>query len=147
MSKNNNQVEPYSLGVSIIIIAALALLDTVGCVVLLVGSIIFIAKGHKGLAVALAITNIIIPDALPFVDEIFQVIVVAIPICKGYANGDSAEQITKNVIDSQREYNSQKTNALNESQKVTKVINSQYNYNNYDSSEDNEEYIDTYYDN
>lgn len=75
------------------IIAVLALLDNFGCVVLLIGSIIFIKKGHKELAVALVITNIIIPYALPFVDEIFQIIVVAIPVYKGYKNGDSTEML------------------------------------------------------
>lgn len=142
MSKNN-AVEPYSIGKCLVIITVLALFDTVGCIVLLVGSYVFMKKGHQGLAIALAVTNIIIPDALPCVDEIFQIIVVVVPIYRGYKNGDSVGQIAKDVVKSQREYSSQRNKAVNVSQKVSNVIGGQdNNYSSYD-----EEYIDMYDDN
>lgn len=145
MSKNN-QVEPYSIGKCIVIITILALLDTFGCIVLLVGSYIFMKKGHQGLSIALAVTNIVIPDALPCVDEIFQIIVIVVPIYKGYKNGDSVGKIAKDVINSEREYNSQKKKAVNVSQKVSNVIGGQdNNYNSYDEGYD-EEYIEDMYD-
>ncbi len=146
MSKNN-AVEPYSIGKCLIIITVLALFDTVGCIVLLVGSYVFIKKGHQGLAIALAVTNIIIPDALPCVDEIFQIIVVVVPIYRGYKNDDSVGQIAKDVVKSQREYSSQRNKAVNVSQKVSNVIGGQdNNYGSYDEDYD-EEYIDMYDDN
>lgn len=146
MSKNN-AVEPYSIGKCLVIITVLALFDTVGCIVLLVGSYVFMKKGHQGLAIALAVTNIIIPDALPCVDEIFQIIVVVVPIYRGYKNGDSVGQIAKDVVKSQREYSSQRNKAVNVSQKVSNVIGGQdNNYGSYDEDYD-EEYIDMYDDN
>lgn len=146
MSKNN-AVEPYSIGKCLVIITVLALFDTVGCIVLLVGSYVFMKKGHQGLAIALAVTNIIIPDALPCVDEIFQIIVVVVPIYRGYKNDDSVGQIAKDVVKSQREYSSQRNKAVNVSQKVSNVIGGQdNNYGSYDEDYD-EEYIDMYDDN
>lgn len=146
MSKNN-AVEPYSIGKCLVIITVLALFDTVGCIVLLAGSYVFMKKGHQGLAIALAVTNIIIPDALPCVDEIFQIIVVVVPIYRGYKNGDSVGQIAKDVVKSQREYSSQRNKAVNVSQKVSNVIGGQdNNYGSYDEDYD-EEYIDMYDDN
>ncbi len=75
----NNKVEPYSFGTTVGIIIVLSLLDTVGCIVSIVGAYIFKKKGHQGLAVALAVINIISPDALPVVDEIFGIIAIIIP--------------------------------------------------------------------
>lgn len=104
-NKNNNEVEPYSIGKAIIIIVALALFDTVGCIVLLVGSIIFVKMGHKGLGIALCVTNILIPDALPVVDELFQIVVIAIPLYQSYKKGESLKQAATKAIDSHNEYN------------------------------------------
>ena len=42
-------VTPFSLPVAIGIIVVLSALDTVGCVVLIIGSFIFAKMGHKGL--------------------------------------------------------------------------------------------------
>ena len=78
------EVEPYSFAKAALILIAFALFDTVGCVILLVGSLIFMKMGHKGLAMAMCIVNLMAPDALPFVDEIFQIVVIAVPLYNSF---------------------------------------------------------------
>lgn len=139
----NNQVEPYSLGAAIGIIAVLALIDTVGCVVLVIGAYIFTKKGHQGLGVALAITNIIVPDALPFVDEIFGVIVVVIPYMKSREEGKSLGESIQASVDSARQYNQTRDDYIQKSEKVAQKIGVPQNQNiDYDS----DYYDDDYYD-
>ena len=92
IQNQNNQVEPYTIGKAIVIIAALTLLDTVGCIVLVIGAYIFTKKGHAGLGLALAVANIIAPDALPVVDEIFGIVAVVVPYMKSREQGKSIGQ-------------------------------------------------------
>lgn len=139
----NNQVQPYSLGAAIGIIAVLALIDTVGCIVLVIGAYIFTKKGHHGLGVALAITNIIVPDALPFVDEIFGVIAVVIPYMKSREEGKSVGESVQASIDSARQYNQTRDDYIQKSEKVAQKIGVPQNQNiDYDS----DYYDDDYYD-
>ena len=67
-------VTPFSLPVAIGIIVVLSALDTVGCVVLIIGSFIFAKMGHKGLGIALALANCVVPDMLPGIDEVFGIV-------------------------------------------------------------------------
>ncbi len=67
---------------AIIIILLLTILDTFTGVALLIGSYIYAKKVRKGLAMALCAVNFVIPDILPLVDEIFQLVVVAVPVYK-----------------------------------------------------------------
>lgn len=139
----NNQVQPYSLGAAIGIIAVLALFDTVGCVVLVIGAYIFTKKGHQGLGVALAITNIIVSDALPFVDEIFGVIGVVIPYMKSREEGKSVGESVQASIDSARQYIQTRDDYIQKSEKVAQKIGVPQNQNiDYDS----DYYDDDYYD-
>ncbi|MBQ8515507.1 MAG: SHOCT domain-containing protein [Ruminococcus sp.] len=110
MSNNiiNNQVKPYSLGKAALIVIALTVLDTFGCVVLLIGSYIYMKKGQTGLAMALCVTNLLIPDALPVADEIFQLIAVGMPLYQSYKEGKSAGVAVNNAIESYKGYNSAK---------------------------------------
>ena len=57
-------VTPFSLPIAIGIIVVLSALDTVGCVVLIIGSFIFAKMGHKGLGIALALVSLYILFAL-----------------------------------------------------------------------------------
>lgn len=75
-------MKKISLPKTIIIVLLLAVLDTFTGIALLIGSYIFAKKGQKGLAMALCVVNFIAPDTLPLVDEIFQLITVAIPVYK-----------------------------------------------------------------
>lgn len=110
MSNNTliNHVEPYTLGKAALILIALTLLDTFGCVVLLIGSYIYMKKGHTGLAMALCVTNLVIPDALPVADEIFQLIAIGMPLYKSYKEGQDAGTAINNAIESYKGYDSAK---------------------------------------
>ncbi|MDE6673134.1 MAG: hypothetical protein K2K16_13250 [Ruminococcus sp.] len=139
----NNQVEPYSLGKVIVIVAVLTLLDTVGCIVLVVGAYIFTKKGHAGLGMALAVTNIIAPDALPAVDEIFGIIAVVVPYMKSREEGKSVGESIKASVDSAQQYARTSDNYIQKSEKVAEKIgvpqNQEINYNS-------DSYNDNYYD-
>lgn len=139
----NNQVEPYSLGKVVLIVAALTLLDTVGCIVLVVGAYIFTKKGHKGLGVALAVVNIIAPDALPAVDEIFGVIAVVIPYMQSRKEGKGVGESLQAGIDSARQYQQTSTDYVEKSEKVASKIGVPRNQSvDYDSDYDNNDYYD-----
>lgn len=144
IQNQNNQVEPYSLGMAIGIIAVLALFDTVGCVVLVIGAYIFTKKGHQGLGVALAITNVIIPDALPLVDEIFGIIVVVIPYMKSREEGKSVGESIQASVDSARQYKQTGNDYIQKSEKVAQKIGASRNQ----SVDYDEDYYedDNYYD-
>lgn len=105
---NHQQVKPYPFFTAAAIVVALALFDTVGCVVLLIGAYIFMKKGHTGLAVALSVVNIISPDAIPLVDECFQVIVVLLPIYKSYQESQNALTAIQDGVSSYAEYENRK---------------------------------------
>lgn len=143
IQNQNNQVEPYSLGTAICIIAALALFDTVGCIVLVIGAYIFTKKGHQGLGVALAITNIVVPDILPCVDEIFGVVAVVIPYMQSRKEGKGVGESIQASIDSARQYKQTSNDYIQKSEKVAQKIGVPRNQNiDYDS----DYYDDDYYD-
>lgn len=79
-----NGVTPYSMPMVIGIVAGLALVDTVGCVVLIIAGYVFVKKGHQGIGILLALTNCVIPDALPLVDEAIGIVMVVVPAYRGY---------------------------------------------------------------
>lgn len=108
MNNQNKQVEPYSFLKAALIVVALSIFDTFGCVVLLIGGFIFSKKGHTGLAIALAAANFIVPDALPVIDELFTVVAVVIPIYQNYKAGKSLGESVSSGINSYNEYNSDK---------------------------------------
>lgn len=139
----NNQVEPYSLGKVIVIVAVLTLLDTVGCIVLVVGAYIFTKKGHAGLGIALAVTNIIAPDALPAVDEIFGIIAVVVPYMKSREEGKSVVDSVKASINSAQQYANTSNDYIKKSEKVANKIGVPRNQEiNYDSDDYNDNYYD-----
>ena len=145
MSNNNqnNQVEPYSLGKAILIIAVLTLFDTVGCVVLVIGAYIFTKKGHAGLGLALAVTNIIAPDALPAVDEIFGIIAVVVPYMKSRNEGKSVVDSVKSSISSAQQYANTSNDYIQKSEKVANKIGVPRNQGiDYDYESNNDNYYD-----
>lgn len=119
----NKQVEPYTFSKAILIIVALTLFDTVGCVVLVIGAYIFTKKGHAGLGLALAVANIIAPDALPVVDEIFGIVVVVVPYMKSREQGNSIGQSIQSSVDSARQYNETSNDYIQKSQEIAQNIN------------------------
>lgn len=139
----NNQVEPYSIGKVILIVAVLTLFDTVGCVVLVIGAYIFTKKGHAGLGMALAVTNIIAPDALPAVDEIFGIIAVVVPFMQSRKAGKGVIESAKASVDSARQYNQTSNDYIQKSEKVASKIGVPRNQNiDYDSDYSNDNYYD-----
>ena len=84
ITKTNQMIMNNKIPISkaIIIILLLTILDTFTGVALLIGSYIYAKKVRKGLAMALCAVNFVIPDILPLVDEIFQLVVVAVPVYK-----------------------------------------------------------------
>ncbi|MGN1411433.1 MAG: hypothetical protein ACI4WH_02840 [Oscillospiraceae bacterium] len=60
--------------------------------------------GSKGIALALAYCNLVIPDMLPLVDEIFTVIVVVIPVYKEYKATGSIFKSVKAGVQSHQKY-------------------------------------------
>lgn len=79
-------IKPYSIFAVAIITLILGVVDTVGCVVLVISAFVFMKKGHKGLSFLLTLTNFIIPDALPLVDEIAGVVTVVLPMYMDWKN-------------------------------------------------------------
>ncbi len=140
-NSNNKQVEPYSIGAAIGIIVLLCALDTVGCIVSIIGAYIFMKKGHQGLALALALINFVSPDALPVVDEIFGVVTIVIPYFKNRSEGKSVTESVKASVDSSKQYKNSKVQAIQKSEQVVNKINAsvnqQVNYSN-DNYEDND---------
>lgn len=74
-------VTPFSLPIAIGIIVVLSALDTVGCVVLIIGSFIFAKMGHKGLGIALALANCVVPDMLPELMRFLELSQQAVRCC------------------------------------------------------------------
>ena len=106
LQKFGDKINAIPLWGKIVIVVACCLLDTVTCVLLLVGSFIFVKAGSKGMGIALMLCNIVMPDALPFVDEIFNVIVVAIPMIKEYQQSKDLKKTLQAGMDSHSEYQS-----------------------------------------
>ena len=105
-----NGVKPYSILTAALIALVLGLLDTVGCVVLIIAAFVFIKKGHRGLGFLLAGVNIVIPDALPLVDEIAGLVAVILPLyIEWKKHGNIADGVV-GAIESQQEYNDTKDN-------------------------------------
>lgn len=119
-----NGVTPYSMPMVIGIVAGLALVDTVGCVVLVIAGYVFVKKGHKGLGVFLEITNCIIPDALPGVDEIAGILMVVVPVYRGYRKVMAGEaniaDVVCDVINNVQTYQNDSLNAVNMG--VTEIV-------------------------
>ncbi len=103
-----NNVESYSFLKCAIIVVALTLLDSVGCIVLLVGTIIYTKKGQHGLAMALCIANCVVPDVMPAVDEIFNIIVFAVPAYIRYEKTGSIFESIKAGAESYKGYKGEK---------------------------------------
>lgn len=133
MPDNNNPVKAFSKKTTIIIVLVLTLLDTVFGVLLLIASFVFVKCGYKGLGMILCIVNVVSPDDVPLIDEVIQIVVVAVTLYNSYNNGDGFVQTIKNVLNSHKEYSQQKNKAMNISQKVTNVINGNQNTSNYTS--------------
>lgn len=125
----NNKPEPYSLGKAIGIIVVLALFDTVGCIILTIGAYIFTKKGHAGLGIALVITNLVVPDALPYVDELFSIVAFVVPFMNSRKQGKGMIESTKAGLNSARQYNKTSNDYIQKSEKVVSKINSPYNQN------------------
>lgn len=119
-----NGVTPYSMPMVIGIVAGLALVDTVGCVVLVIAGYVFVKKGHKGLGVFLEITNCIIPDALPGVDEIAGILMVVVPVYRGYRKVMAGEaniaDVACDVINNVQTYQNDPLNVVNMG--VTEIV-------------------------
>lgn len=95
-------VKPFSIPVVIFITIALALFDTVGCVVLVIAGFVFVKMGHKGLGILLALTNCILPDALPLIDEAAGIIIVVIPLYTSWKKAKNDSETVVNAIESQQ---------------------------------------------
>ena len=102
MDKSQFTTMPYSKGKSAVIIIVLILLDYFLCVPLLIASYIFMKKGHAALAIALCIANACV-DCLPFVDEVLQIILVAVPIYKAFQNEEGFVPTMRDIFDSGKE--------------------------------------------
>jgi|GEM_PF-5377389 len=89
-----NGVKPYSIISAALILLVLGLVDTVGCVVLIIAAFVFVKKGHKGLGALCALTNCVIPDALPLVDEAAGIIAVVLPLYMEWQKLQKADQKT-----------------------------------------------------
>ncbi len=122
MSNKNNEVEPYSFGMTAFIVIGLSLLDTVGGIVLLVGTYIFMKKGHTGLSVALVIANFVVPDILPAVDEIFTVIIFVCTYNKNRAEGKSISESVKASKQAVQQYSETSRDYIQKSEKVVNKI-------------------------
>lgn len=122
IQNQNNQVEPYSLGVTIGIIVVLALFDTVGCVILTIGAYIFTKKGHAGLGIALVITNFIIPDMLPYVDELFGIVAFVVPFMQSRKQGKGVIESAKAGMNSAKQYQQTSNNYIRKSEEVKNKI-------------------------
>ena len=97
-------VTPFSLPVAIGIIVVLSALDTVGCVVLIIGSFIFAKMGHKGLGIALALANCVVPDMLPGIDEVFGIVATGGTLLHDYKKGESLPNSIVHAIDAKDVY-------------------------------------------
>ena len=95
---------PFSLPVAIGMIVVLSALDTVGCVVLIIGSFIFVKMGHKGLGIALALANCVVPDMLPAIDEVFGIVVTGGTLLHDYKKGESLPNSIVHAIDAKDVY-------------------------------------------
>lgn len=97
-------VTPFSLPIAIGIIVVLSALDTVGCVVLIIGSFIFAKMGHKGLGIALALANCVVPDMLPGIDEVFGIVATGGTLLHDYKKGESLPNSIVHAIDAKDVY-------------------------------------------
>ena len=104
LKKPVNGVKPYSIFAAAGIALVLGLIDTVGCVVLIIAAFVFVSKGHRGLGMLLAVTNFVFPDALPLVDEAASIAAVILPLYMEWKkSGNIGETVTK-TIESKQEY-------------------------------------------
>ena len=126
-----NGVTPYSMPMVIGIIAGLALVDTVGCVVLIIAGYVFVKKGHQGIGILLALTNCVIPDALPLVDEAIGIVMVVVPAYRGYkkmlAWQANIADVALDVINNSQMYQNNAGNYMNmNGTEIVKTIAEEY---------------------
>lgn len=111
-----NGVTPIPVPLAIGIVAILALIDTVGCVVLIIAGYVFVKKGHQGIGILLALTNCIIPDALPLVDEAIGIVLVLVPAYRGYkkiqAGQANIADVALDVMDNTQTYQNNAENYM-----------------------------------
>lgn len=126
-----NGVTPYSMPMVIGIVAGLALVDTVGCVVLIIAGYVFVKKGHQGIGILLALTNCVIPDALPLVDEAIGIVMVVVPAYRGYkkmlAGQANIADVALDVINNSQMYQNNAGNYMNmNGTEIVKTIAEEY---------------------
>ncbi len=126
-----NGVTPYSMPMVIGIVAGLALVDTVGCVVLIIAGYVFVKKGHQGIGILLALTNFVIPDALPLVDEAIGIVMVVVPAYNGYkkmlAGQANIADVALDVINNSQMYQNNAGNYMNmNGTEIVKTIAEEY---------------------
>lgn len=143
-----NGVTPFPVPVAIGIAVVLTLIDTVGCVVLLIAGYVFVKKGHQGMAMLLAITNLVIPDALPVVDEAIQIVIVVVPVYRGYKKVQAGQaniaDVALDVINSTQTYYNNAESYMNmDGTDIIRTVAEEYatnseNNNNVQSPQNNE---------
>lgn len=126
-----NGVTPYSMPIVIGIVAGLALVDTVGCVVLIIAGYVFVKKGHQGIGILLALTNCVIPDALPLVDEAIGIVMVVVPAYNGYkkmlAGQANIADVALDVINNSQMYQNNAGNYMNmNGTEIVKTVAEEY---------------------
>ena len=112
--QNNNgsfqwEKKKFKWYVYVLIALALTLLDTVTGVALVIGAIAFYFGGHRGLAWALVAVNLVAPDMLPFVDEIFGIIAVAVPTLITWHKTKNLRKTAETARQSRNQYESGKS--------------------------------------
>lgn len=112
LQKFGEKVDAIPLWGKVLIVVLCCALDSVTCVLLLVGSIVFMKAGNKGLALVLALCNIVCPDSLPFVDEIFTIIVTVIPLYKEFKATGNVLEAVKASFTSRQEYKGMSADAM-----------------------------------
>ena len=126
-----NGVTPYSMPMVIGIVAGLALVDTVGCVALITSGYVFVKKGHQGIGILLALTNCVIPDALPLVDEAIGIVMVVVPAYNGYkkmlAGQANIADVALDVINNSQMYQNNAGNYMNmNGTEIVKTVAEEY---------------------
>lgn len=101
-------VKPYSILAVVGITVVLGLVDIVGGVVLIIAAFVFMLKGHKGLSLLLTAVNLVVPDALPFVDEAVNIVVVALPLYMQWQKTKDLGQSVEKAIDSKKQFENTK---------------------------------------
>lgn len=97
----------------VLLVAACCTLDYFTCFLLLIGTAIFMYSGNKGLAIALALCNILFPDNLPVIDEAFTVLAVLIPVIIEYNRTGSIKLAVDSARKSKKDFKKNKKDTKN----------------------------------